>query len=121
MSHFRCEFFLSFSYHDHGVPITKIVSFSSEERGSKSKMGGEYEQCFMTSDTRGQLNLFDSRMKSTVFQYKCGKAPALLSLAKTNNMYGSSSMIATGAENGQISFYDLRNQKVSTIKLTEFT
>jgi len=89
------------------------VSFSSEERGSKTKVGGEFEQCFMTSDTRGQLNLFDSRCKSTVFQYKCGKAPALLSVAKTNNMYGSSSIIATGAENGQISFYDLRNQKVS--------
>lgn len=101
------------SYHDHGIPITKIVSFSSEERGSKTKVGGEFEQCFMTSDTRGQLNLFDSRCKSTVFQYKCGKAPALLSVAKTNNMYGSSSIIATGAENGQISFYDLRNQKAN--------
>jgi len=101
------------SYHDHGIPITKIVSFSSEERGSKTKVGGEFEQCFMTSDIRGQLNLFDSRCKSTVFQYKCGKAPALLSVAKTNNMYGSSSIIATGAENGQISFYDLRNQKAN--------
>jgi len=100
-------------YHDHGIPITKIVSFSSEERGSKTKVGGEFEQCFMTSDTRGQLNIFDSRCKSTVFQYKCGKAPALLSVAKTNNMYGSSSIIATGAENGQISFYDLRNQKAN--------
>jgi len=109
-------------YHDHGIPITKIVAFSSEERGSKSKsIAGEFEQCFMTADSRGQLNLFDSRTKNTVFQYTCGKAPALLSLAKTNNMYGSSSIIATGAENGQISFYDLRNQKANQRSLFDKT
>lgn len=86
-------------FYSNSCPISSIISL--DESGT----------IFATSDFGGKLVIYDSRSKTQILKHKCGCAPALLSLAKTNFAFNSQSVLACGAENGQVYLYDLKAQK----------
>jgi len=88
-------------FHKSGVPISSILCLDDNNG-----------DVFVTTDLGGEMNIYDSRQKIQIMKHKCGAAPALLSLAKTNYAFNAQPTLACGAENGLTYLYDLKAQKM---------